>query len=229
MLFVAIMATPSYMNAQELKTFLEDVTMDLHVGFAGSAYHNAPISSKEGGGGLVGVNVGVRASKPFLDINDKTYLYGGLGIDYTPKGGELAYNHEAIGSSMLHANYIEIPIHAGINRRITRGISLFAEVGTYMAYGVAGESEAPDHYDGKIKTFEEVLNPFDAGILLRYGSNFGKSFRLEIGGNLGLINASKENALSKVMLRSDKVYMTTFYFTLSWKISGQRKNTGVRK
>lgn len=226
---MATMAISCHMNAQGLKAFLEDVTVDLHLGLTGARYNNAPFSSGKGGDGLMSIHIGTRASKPFMDIDNKTYLYAGLGVDYTPKGGALAYNREIIGSSMLHANYIEIPIHVGINRRITRGISIFVEGGTYMAYGIEGESTNPDPHKEDVKIFEEVLTPFDAGVLFRFGTNYGKSFRIEFGENLGLIDVNKKNSISKLMLRSDKVYMSAGYMTLSWKIFGTRKNTGVRE
>lgn len=225
LLLVTAIAISCNMNAQGLKTFLEDVTMDLHFGLTGAGYYNTPFSTEDGGEGL-GLHIGTRASKPFYDIDNKTYLYGGLGIDYTLKGGD-CISHHKIGSNMMHANYLEIPIHAGINRRITRGISLFAEVGTYMAYGIGGKLEGPDGED--VRTFDEVLNPFDAGVLYRFGTNLGRSFRIEIGDNIGLIDTNRKTPMSKKMLLTNKAYMSSRYVTLSWKISGVRKNTGVRK
>ena len=92
--------------------------------------------------------------------------------------------------------YLQLPVHYAFKLDVTPGTRLVFHAGPYVAYGVGGSRNASV---GNISAEWDVdnifgdkavqYNPFDAGLGLGVGAEFGPIL-LDLGWDLGLVNIS---------------------------------------
>ena len=156
----------------------------------------------------VGFHVGIGADLEFApNIALQTGLF------YSTKGAE--YLSKADGDPIdvkVSANYLQLPIHIAYKIDVTPGTKVVLHAGPYIAYGIGGKAKAGtlemDTFkdDAKLNVFNG-LKPFDAGLGLGVGAEFGPIL-VDIGWDMGLTNLARA---SNVDVKNQNAYISLGY------------------
>ena len=157
------------------------------------------------------------------DKNMKTGFHIGVGADFefapnmgiqsglffTSKGAKYTYSSAEIDVS---ANYLQFPIHFAYKIDVMPGTRVVLHAGPYVAYGIGGKTSAGNLEVDTFKddAFLDVLNglkPFDAGIGLGVGAEFGPIL-LDLGWDMGLTNLSR---VSGYDVKTQNAYLSVGY------------------
>lgn len=144
---------------------------------------------------LLGFYVGVRGE---YELN---HCYLSAGLRYIRKGAD-ALKGDSDSEDFYRADYLELPLAAGMKARLGKRADFFLETGPYLALGIGGKvkgssiSYGPDH----IKYWDNGFftkangNPsrFDWGWGVKTGVSLWKSLQLSIGYELGFRQTLKE-------------------------------------
>ena len=119
------------------------------------------------------------------------------GLFFSNKGAKIdgeidLENYEILAAEVtVNANYLQLPIHLAYKIDVMPGTKVVLHAGPYIAYGIAGKTKADvAGLSEKVDTFGDDgldLKPFDAGLGLGVGAEFGKII-LDLGWDMGLTN-----------------------------------------
>lgn len=121
----------------------------------------------------------------------------------------------------VELNYLEVPVLAQLGFRVDPALSVYINVGPYLAYGVSGKISNLNFYRIKGEGSEHVteLDPFKAGYN-RFDWGFQGGFGVEymrvqlgFGVQVGLQNMGE----SADYLRSEKTTTQTMFVTLGYR------------
>ena len=170
-----------------------------------------------------GVKAGLNASNVYgKDIDSGSSLIGyhaGLTLEYhfnplmTIQSGlyiqSKGHTDKHDDSDKIKLTYLQIPIHAAYKIEVMPETKIELHAGPYIAYGISGKSEYKE--DGKkesekIKFGSELseLKPFDAGIGIGVGAEFG-FFLVDLGYDLGLVNMLNTSSFT---LKNQHAYLS---------------------
>ena len=168
-------------------------------------------SSDIGGlGNKIGFHLGAKAEMKLPSVANGVYANAGAFISL--KGSKQDYGE--LGKSTTNAYYLEIPIHIGYKHNVNENLSIYGEVGPYIAYGIGGKLETTDTYiEGdydydsgynttisqsktKIDTFGDGgLKRFDIGAGLRVGVELKNKYTFSLGYDWGFVDIYKDSGL----------------------------------
>lgn len=157
-----------------------------------------------------GLNMSNFYGDELSDKNMKTGFHIGVGADFefapnmaiqsgllfTSKGAK--YTTDLVSTELnANANFLQLPLHFAYKIDVMPGTRVVLHAGPYVAYGIGGKTSAGNIEVDTFKddAFLDVLNglkPFDAGIGLGVGAEFG-SILLDLGWDMGLTNLSRVN------------------------------------
>ncbi len=157
-----------------------------------------------------GLNMSNFYGDELSDKNMKTGFHIGVGADFefapnmaiqsgllfTSKGAK--YTTDLVSTELnANANFLQLPLHFAYKIDVMPGTRVVLHAGPYVAYGIGGKTSAGNVEVDTFKddAFLDVLNglkPFDAGIGLGVGAEFG-SILLDLGWDMGLTNLSRVN------------------------------------
>lgn len=137
----------------------------------------------------IGFNAGVK-----VDYGFTNEFYGTSGLIFTQKG---AKDEEDGMKAEVNPLYLSIPIYAGYRHNVGNGLSIFGELGPYVAFGIAGktkltEKESGTELESKTDFFDSAKN-VDAGIGLRAGIEISK-FQIHLGYEYGFCKVFDEGS-----------------------------------
>lgn len=155
-----------------------------------------------------GLNMSNFYGDELSDKNMKTGFHIGVGADFefapnmaiqsgllfTSKGAK--YTTALVSTELnANANFLQLPLHFAYKIDVMPGTRVVLHAGPYVAYGIGGKTSAGNVEVDTFKddAFLDVLNglkPFDAGIGLGVGAEFG-SILLDLGWDMGLTNLSR--------------------------------------
>ena len=146
-------------------------------------------------GDKIGFHLGARAEIALPSVADGVYMNAGALISL--KGCELDMGD--LGGAKTNAYYLEIPIHIGYKHIVNENLSIYGEVGPYIAYGIGGKTEATEvdfdmDYDYEVTTNKsntfgsDGMKRFDIGAGLRFGVEIKNKYTLSIGYDKGFID-----------------------------------------
>lgn len=155
-----------------------------------------------------GLNMSNFYGDELSDKNMKTGFHIGVGADFefapnmaiqsgllfTSKGAK--YTTDLVSTELnANANFLQLPLHFAYKIDVMPGTRVVLHAGPYVAYGIGGKTSAGNIEVDTFKddAFLDVLNglkPFDAGIGLGVGAEFG-SILLDLGWDMGLTNLSR--------------------------------------
>ncbi|MDR2816469.1 MAG: PorT family protein [Proteiniphilum sp.] len=133
---------------------------------------------------------------------DYEFMYNSAiqtGLFFTTKG--FKSENEGWGNAKYTENlmYLQLPVHYAYKLDVTPGTRIVFHAGPYAAYGVGGSRKASignisgewdvDKIFGDSNT---QYNPFDAGLGLGVGAEFGP-ISVDLGWDMGLVNISRTN------------------------------------
>ena len=156
----------------------------------------------------VGFHVGIGADLEFApNIALQTGLF------YSTKGAE--YLSKADGDPIdvnVSANYLQLPIHIAYKIDVTPGTKVVLHAGPYIAYGIGGKAKAgtlemDTFKDDAMLNLFNGLKPFDAGLGLGVGAEFGPIL-VDIGWDMGLTNLARA---SNVDVKNQNAYISLGY------------------
>lgn len=152
-----------------------------------------------------GVNMSNFYGDELTDKNMKIGFHVGLAADYdfapsmalqtglffTTKGAKVVYDFPIIGEvdGTLNSLNLQIPVHFAYKQDVTPGTRIVFHAGPYVAYGVGGKISSNDTELGDTFGDNGLLKPFDAGLGLGVGAEFGR-FLVDIGWDMGLVNVA---------------------------------------
>lgn len=109
---------------------------------------------------------------------------------YSMKGSKWE-DKQANISEDITLHYIEVPIHYGYAWYINDGLTVMAETGPYVAFGIYGRDRMND-YKGEhfLKAFGGLINGnrFDLGWGAQVSAMFAKNYQLHVAYDYGFIN-----------------------------------------
>ena len=166
-------------------------------------------SSDIGGlGNKIGFHLGAKAEITLPSVANGVYANAGAFL--TLKGCKQDYGD--LGKSTTNAYYLEIPIHIGYKHYVNENLSIYGEVGPYIAFGIGGklegtETEIDGDYDydsgytttisqskSKIDTFGDGgLKRFDIGAGLRVGVELKNKYTFSLGYDWGFVDIYKDS------------------------------------
>lgn len=133
------------------------------------------------------------------------------GLFFTTKGAK--YTTELLETELnSNANYLQLPVHFAYKIDVMPGTRVVLHAGPYVAYGIGGKTKA-GVFEGdtfKDDAFLDVLNglkPFDAGLGLGVGAEFGPIL-VDIGWDMGLTNISRIDSYD---VKTQNVYLSLGY------------------
>lgn len=161
----------------------------------------------------VGFHLGIRRSIELPSVSNGVYANAGAFLSL--KG--CSVNMGILANAKANPYYLDIPVHIGYMYPVNENISLFGEVGPYLAIGLFGNTKASsplldafekeygyygydygydydddDDFDGSgSEEFFKENNRIDYGIGLRAGIELQKQYVAAIGYDLGLANVDK--------------------------------------
>ena len=157
------------------------------------------------------------------DKNMKTGFHIGVGADFefapnmaiqtgllfSSKGAKYTYSSAEID---VNANYLQLPIHFAYKIDVMPGTRVVLHAGPYVAYGIGGKTSAGNLEVDTFKddAFLDVLNglkPFDAGLGLGVGAEFGRIL-VDLGWDMGLTNISR---IDNADLKTQNAYLSVGY------------------
>ncbi|MDD2247609.1 MAG: porin family protein [Proteiniphilum sp.] len=151
-----------------------------------------------------GFNIGLAAEYEFAPA-----MAIQSGLFFTTKGTKIDYDFPIIGKvdGTINSMNLQIPVHFAYKTDITPGTRIVFHGGPYVAYGVGGKisSGGTDLAD----TFGDdgLLKPFDAGLGLGVGAEFGP-FLVDLGWDMGLVNIAN---YSNGDLKNQNAYLSVGY------------------
>ena len=173
-------------------------------------------SSDIGGmGNKIGFHLGAKAEMALPSIAEGIYANAGAFISL--KGCKQDYGD--LGNGKTNAYYLEIPIHIGSKHYVNENLSIYGEVGPYIAYGIGGKMKSTyiDGYDydydydygygydydydiesstSKIDTFGDGgLKRFDIGAGIRVGVELKNKYTFSLGYDWGFVDIYKKSDL----------------------------------
>ncbi len=165
------------------------------------------------------------------ELNDKSMKTGfhiGLGADFefapnmaiqsglffSSKGAKYTYSSAELNAT---ANFIQLPVHFAYKIDVTPGTKVVLHAGPYVAYGVGGKTklslsgkdlvEADTFKDDSSIDAFNGLKPFDAGLGLGVGAEFGRIL-VDIGWDMGLTNLSR---IDNADVKTQNAYISLGY------------------
>ena len=172
-----------------------------------------------------GLNMSNFYGDELSDKNMKTGFHIGVGADFefapnmaiqsgllfTSKGAK--YTTDLVSTELnANANFLQLPLHFAYKIDVMPGTRVVLHAGPYVAYGIGGKTSAGNVEVDTFKddAFLDVLNglkPFDAGIGLGVGAEFG-SILLDLGWDMGLTNLSRVNGYD---VKTQNAYLSVGY------------------
>ena len=172
-----------------------------------------------------GLNMSNFYGDELSDKNMKTGFHIGVGADFefapnmaiqsgllfTSKGAK--YTTDLVSTELnANANFLQLPLHFAYKIDVMPGTRVVLHAGPYVAYGIGGKTSAGNVEVDTFKddAFLDVLNglkPFDAGIGLGVGAEFG-SILLDLGWDMGLTNLSR---VSGYDVKTQNAYLSVGY------------------
>lgn len=175
-----------------------------------------------------GLNLSNFYGDELTDKNMKVGFHAGIGADFelapnisiqsglffSGKGAEFTYETSKFE---VNANFLQLPLHVAYKIDVTPGTRIVLHAGPYIAYGIGGKTEF--NLNGneltEIDTFKDDsslelfngLKPFDAGLGLGIGAEFG-NILLDLGWDIGLNDLSRIN---NVKIRTQNAYLSIGY------------------
>ena len=151
-----------------------------------------------------GFHIGLGAD---LGLTHSVYLQTGL--FFSTKGAKYTYKSAELNST---ANYLEIPVHVAYKIDVTPGTKVVIHAGPYVAYGIGGKTKVGDlsmdtFKDDAILEAFNGLKPFDAGVGLGVGAEFGKIL-VDLGWDMGLMDLSRTDLFS---IKNQNAYLSLGY------------------
>ena len=150
-----------------------------------------------------GVNMSNLYGDELTDKNMKVGFHVGLAADYdfapsmalqtglffTTKGAKVVYDFPIIGQidGTVNSLNLQLPVHFAYKQEVTPGTRIVLHGGPYVAYGVGGKISSGDTDLGDTFGDNGLLKPFDAGLGLGVGAEFGR-FLVDVGWDMGLVN-----------------------------------------
>lgn len=124
------------------------------------------------------------------------------GLFFTSKGYRLS-EHNFIYEGMqarvpqfsLNLLYLQIPVHFAYKVDATSRTRVVLHAGPYLAYGIAGSRIVDGKRDGPPVFGSQGFKPFDIGLGLGAGAEFGR-FLVGVGWDMGLLNFSRHDTIS---------------------------------
>ncbi len=159
------------------------------------------------------------------DKNMKTGFHIGVGADFefapnmgiqsglffTSKGAK--YTTDLVSTELnANANFLQLPLHFAYKIDVMPGTRVVLHAGPYVAYGIGGKTSAGNLEVDTFKddAFLDVLNglkPFDAGLGLGVGAEFGRIL-VDLGWDMGLTNISR---IDNADLKTQNAYLSVGY------------------
>ena len=172
-----------------------------------------------------GLNMSNFYGDELSDKNMKTGFHIGVGADFeftpnmaiqsgllfTSKGAK--YTTDLVSTELnANANFLQLPLHFAYKIDVMPGTRVVLHAGPYVAYGIGGKTSAGNVEVDTFKddAFLDVLNglkPFDAGIGLGVGAEFGPIL-LDLGWDMGLTNLSR---VSGYDVKTQNAYLSVGY------------------
>lgn len=108
----------------------------------------------------------------------------------------------------VNANYLQLPIHLAYKIDVMPGTKVVLHAGPYAAYGIGGKIK---YGSIEIDTFDKdsALKPFDAGVGLGVGAEFGV-FLIDLGWDMGLINIARDEG-DDGSIKTQNAYLSLGY------------------
>ena len=201
-LLIACMALFSVCSVSAQSETFKDLQWEAVVGM-----NNSDIGSL---GNKIGFHLGAKAEVALPSVANGVYANAGAFISL--KGCKQDYGD--LGKSTTNAYYLEIPIHIGYKHYVNENLSIYGEVGPYIAYGIGGKLETSDTYiegdydydsgynttisqsKSKIDTFGDGgLKRFDIGAGLRVGVELKNKYTFSLGYDWGFVDIYKDSDL----------------------------------
>ncbi|MDD2475260.1 MAG: porin family protein [Dysgonamonadaceae bacterium] len=147
------------------------------------------------------------------------------GLFYSTKGAKISYEDEGNGmvdqayapktragandDVTINANYLQLPVHFAYKIDVAPGTKVALHAGPYVAYGIGGKINGQGE---ETNTFDKDygLKPFDAGLGLGVGAEFGKII-VDLGWDMGLINIMRDSE------DDDKLKTQNAYVSIGYK------------
>ena len=199
-LLIACMALFSVCSVSAQSETFKDLQWEAVVGM-----NNSDIGSL---GNKIGFHLGAKAEVALPSVANGVYANAGAFISL--KGCKQDYGD--LGKSTTNAYYLEIPIHIGYKHYVNENLSIYGEVGPYIAYGIGGKLETSDTYiegdydydsgynttisqsKSKIDTFGDGgLKRFDIGAGLRVGVELKNKYTFSLGYDWGFVDIYKDS------------------------------------
>lgn len=201
-LLIACMALFSVCSVSAQSETFKDLQWEAVVGM-----NNSDIGSL---GNKIGFHLGAKAEVALPSVANGVYANAGAFISL--KGCKQDYGD--LGKSTTNAYYLEIPIHIGYKHYVNENLSIYGEVGPYIAYGIGGKLETSETYiegdydyesgynttisqsKSKIDTFGDGgLKRFDIGAGLRVGVELKNKYTFSLGYDWGFVDIYKDSDL----------------------------------
>ena len=188
-LATCFLATAAMFAQQPLHSWKFGVT----AGYNASSYVGEDACSPEWN--LRGFNVGARAYYQFMP-----HAYFGTGLSLVRKG---CYR----GNDADTPLYLELPITAGYNTKVSRTVGVFVDAGPFVAVGVGGRSkyEVLDMggHLGHTSFYDEPFfgsshsdaYRYDVGMTTLLGAQFGNHVQLHVGYDISFTSWSSSSVL----------------------------------
>ena len=159
------------------------------------------------------------------DKNMKTGFHIGVGADFefapnmgiqsglffTSKGAK--YTTDLVSTELnANANFLQLPLHFAYKIDVMPGTRVVLHAGPYVAYGIGGKTSAGNlevdtfKDDSSVNAFNG-LKPFDAGLGLGVGAEFGPIL-VDLGWDMGLTNISR---IDNADLKTQNAYLSVGY------------------
>lgn len=136
---------------------------------------------------VIGGAAGLTFAGRVAQFGDAASIRIHTGLEASLKGFEF----EASSDVTCSALYIQAPIAAGVQIDLWKA-KFELRTGVYLAYGVAGETKFSNGSDN-MKTFgDDILKPFDAGMLIGAYCTYNR-FVFGIHGELGFLEPNADN------------------------------------
>lgn len=179
------------------------------------------IASQSNFSSLIGFHVGVRGKIELPTIAENVYANAGALLTF--KG--CSFDYGELGSSKIHANYLEFPIHIGYQSKVNENLSLFGEFGPYFSLGLFGKNSSTYYYESEYETENETENDntfdmykrFDFGLGFRFGANINQKYTFAIGYDFGLIDCYKGTDDEDDIDLTPSLKNSNLYFSLGYK------------
>ncbi|HYM95200.1 MAG TPA: porin family protein [Chitinophagaceae bacterium] len=133
-------------------------------------------------------------------------------LQYIKKGSQNKYNN---GKTVTKLNYIEIPLYALYQSRLSSGGRIFGGIGPYAGYSIDGKIKSTNNgQTTSINAFTQAggFKRFDAGLALIAGYKTPNDIGLSLGYEFGLANVAIANA------GGDKIKNRGFSFNVSYSL-----------